>query len=40
MDHNLLAILEETEDSDYEYDFNFPTVVSGFSEIQAGGKVG
>ena len=39
MDHNLLAILEETEDSDYEYDFNFPTVVSGFSEIQAGGRL-
>ena len=39
MDHNLLAILEETEDSDYEYDYNFPTVVSGFSEIQAGGRL-
>ena len=39
MDHNLLAILEETEDSDYEYDFNFPTVVSGLSEIQARGEL-
>ena len=39
MDHNLLAILEETEDSDYEYDYNFPTVVSGLSDIQTRGEL-
>ena len=39
MDHNLLAILEETEDSDYEYDYNFPTVVSGLSDIQSRGEL-
>ena len=39
MDHHLLAILEESEDSDFDYEYAFPTVVSGLSDIQARGSL-
>ena len=34
MDHHLLAIIEQSEDSDLSSDTKFPTVISGLSEIQ------
>ena len=39
MDHHLLAILEESEDSDFDYEYDFPTVVSGLSDIQSRGDL-
>ena len=39
MDHHLLAILEKSEDSDFDSETEFPTVVSGFSEIQSKGDL-
>ena len=37
MDYHLLAILEQSEESDFDSETEFPTVVSGFSEIQSKG---
>ena len=34
MDHHLLALIEQSEDSDFSSDTEFPTVISGLSEIQ------
>ena len=34
MDHHLLAIIEQSKDSDFSSDTEFPTVISGLSEIQ------
>ena len=34
MDYHLLAILEEPDDSDFDSDTEFPTVVSGLTEFQ------
>ena len=39
MDYHLLAILEKSEDSDFDSETEFPTVVSGFSEIQSTGDL-
>ena len=39
MDYHLLAILEKPEDSDFDSETEFPTVVSGFSEIQPKGDL-
>ena len=39
MDYHLLAILEEPDDSDFDSETEFPTVVSGFSEIQSKGDL-
>ena len=39
MDYHLLAILEKSEDSDFDSETEFPTVVSGFSEIQSKGDL-
>ena len=39
MDHHLLAILGKSEDSDFDSETEFPTVVSGFSEIQSKGDL-
>ena len=40
MDYHLLAILEKPEDSDFDSETEFPTVVSGFLEIQPKGQSG
>ena len=37
MDYHLLAILEQSEESDFDSETEFPTVVSGISEIQSKG---
>ena len=39
MDYHLLAILEQSEESDFDSETEFPTVVSGFSEIQPKGDL-
>ena len=39
MDHHLLALIEQSEDSDFNSDTEFPTVISGFSEIQVRGPL-
>ena len=39
MDYHLLAILEQSEESDFDSETEFPTVVSGFSEIQSKGDL-
>ena len=39
MDRHLLAILEESEDSDFDSEYDFPTVVSGLSDIQSRGDL-
>ena len=39
MDYHLLALIEQSEDSDFSSDTKFPTVISGFSEIQSRGSL-
>ena len=39
MDYHLLALIEQSDDSDFSSDTEFPTVISGFSEIQARGPL-
>ena len=39
MDHHLLALIEQSDDSDFSSDTKFPTVISGFSEIQVRGPL-
>ena len=39
MDHHLLALIEQSDDSDFNSDTEFPTVISGFSEIQVRGPL-
>ena len=37
MDYHLLALIEQLDDSEFSSDTEFPTVISGFSEIQSKG---
>ena len=39
MDYHLLALIEQLDDSDFSSDSEFPTVISGFSEIQSRGPL-
>ena len=39
MDYHLLALIEQLDDSDFSSDSKFPTVISGFSEIQSKGPL-
>ena len=39
MDHHLLALIEQSDDSDFSSDTKFPIVISGFPEIQVRGPL-
>ena len=39
MDYHLLALIEQSDDSDFNSDTELPTVISGLSEIQVRGPL-
>ena len=39
MDYHLLALIEQSDDSDFNSDTKLPTVISGLSEIQVRGPL-